>query len=132
MAASRHTHASCNAVLLEWGSLRLAPIIQLIFLQQYFSYCCAVGPPLNAVAEVATCGYLKGESHIFIFSKKSNNGPSEKQTTSLQQTDDLPPIDFTIELVRFKPPGSGHLNSVQQTLMSPDVPKSKITSKDGQ
>ena len=26
MAASRHTHASCNAVPLVWGSLRLAPI----------------------------------------------------------------------------------------------------------
>ena len=27
MATSRHTHASCNAVLLVWGSLRLAPIM---------------------------------------------------------------------------------------------------------
>ena len=27
MAASKHTHASCNAVPLVWGSLRLTPII---------------------------------------------------------------------------------------------------------
>ena len=27
MATSRHTHASCNAVLLVWGSLRLIPIM---------------------------------------------------------------------------------------------------------
>ena len=26
MYADRHTHASCNAVPLVWGSLRLAPI----------------------------------------------------------------------------------------------------------
>ena len=30
MAASRHTHASCNAVPLVWGSLRLAPIIAFV------------------------------------------------------------------------------------------------------
>ena len=27
MAANRHTHVSCNAVTLVWGSLRLTPII---------------------------------------------------------------------------------------------------------
>ena len=29
MAVSRHTHATCNAVTLVWGSLRLAPITLL-------------------------------------------------------------------------------------------------------
>ena len=31
MAANRHTHATCNAVTLVWGSLRLAPIIDFTF-----------------------------------------------------------------------------------------------------
>ena len=35
---------------------------------------------------------------LFIYSKTSNNRPSEERTTSLQQTDHLPPFDFTIEL----------------------------------
>ena len=45
------------------------------------------------------------------YSKTSNNGPSEKRTTSLQRTAHLPPIDFTIELIRFEPPRSGHLST---------------------
>ena len=42
-------------------------------------------------------------------------------TTSVQRTNHLPPIDFirTIELIHFETPRSGHLNSEQQTLMSP-------------
>ena len=35
---------------------------------------------------------------LYEYSKTSNNGPSEKRTTSLQRTAHLPPIDFTIEL----------------------------------
>ena len=34
-----------------------------------------------------------------MYSKTSNSDPSEKRTTSLQGTDLLPPIDFTIEYV---------------------------------
>ena len=45
------------------------------------------------------------------YSKTSNNGPSEKRTTSLQRTAHLPPIDFTIELIHFEPPRSGHLST---------------------
>ena len=30
-----HTHASCNAVPLVWGSLRLVPIIATIFVEFY-------------------------------------------------------------------------------------------------
>ena len=45
------------------------------------------------------------------YSKTSNNGPSEKRTTSLQRTAHLPPIDFTIELINFEPPRSGHLST---------------------
>ena len=81
------------------------------FYNNIFPIARAVGPPFNVVAEVTICGYLKGESHVFIYSKKSNDRPSEKQTTSLQQMDHLPPIDFTIELICFKPPRSGHLST---------------------
>ena len=42
------------------------------------------------------------------YSKTSNNGSSEKRTTSLQRTAHLPPIDFTIH---FEPPRSGHLST---------------------
>ena len=40
------------------------------------------------------------------YHKTSNNGLSEKRTTSLQQTDHLPPIDFTIKMIHFEPPRS--------------------------
>ena len=43
--------------------------------------------------------------------KTSNNGPSQKRTTSVQWTAHLPPIDFTIELIHFEPPRSGHLST---------------------
>ena len=42
-----------------------------------------------------------------VYSKTSNNGPSEKRTTSLQRTAHLPPIDFTIELIHYEPPRRG-------------------------
>ena len=45
------------------------------------------------------------------YSKASNNGPSEKRTTS-QRTAHLPPIDFTIELIHYEPPRSGHLSTL--------------------
>ena len=38
-------------------------------------------------------------------------GPSEKRTTSLQRTDHLPLIDFTIELLHFERPRSGDLST---------------------
>ena len=47
-----------------------------------------------------------------MYSKTSNNGPSEKRTTPLQQTAHLPPIDFTIELIHYEPPRSGHLSTL--------------------
>ena len=54
------------------------------------------------------------------YSKTSNNGPSEKRTTSVQRTDQMPPIDASIEIIHFKPPRSGYpLNSEQWTLMGP-------------
>ena len=49
--------------------------------------------------------------HGSLYSKTSNNGPSEKRTTSLQRTAHLPPIDFTIELIHYEPPRSGHLST---------------------
>ena len=51
--------------------------------------------------------YLSKQS----YSKTSNNGPSENRTTSVQRTTHLPPIDFTIELIHFEPPRSGHLST---------------------
>ena len=47
---------------------------------------------------------------VTVYSKTSNNGPSEKWTTSVQRTAHLPPIDFTIELIHYEPPRSGHLS----------------------
>ena len=57
---------------------------------------------------VAICGAVLREGR---YSKTSNNGPSEKRTTSLQRTAHLPPIDFTIELIHYEPPRSGHLST---------------------
>ena len=48
---------------------------------------------------------------LYLYSKTSNNGPSEKRTTSVQRTNHLPPVDFTIELIHFEPPRSGHLST---------------------
>ena len=45
------------------------------------------------------------------YSKTSYNGPFEKQTTSVQWTAHLPPIDFTTELIHFEPPTNGHLST---------------------
>ena len=45
--------------------------------------------------------------------KTSTNGPSEKRTTSAQRTAHLPPVDFTIELIHFKPPGNFVLAKVR-------------------
>ena len=45
------------------------------------------------------------------YSKTSNNGPSEKRTTSVRRKAHLPPIDFTLELIHYKPPRSGHLST---------------------
>ena len=59
-------------------------------------------------------------SNIKLYSKSSNNGPSEKQTASVQWMAHLSPIDFTIELIHFE--GSKKrtpLNSEQRTLISP-------------
>ena len=54
------------------------------------------------------------------YRKISNNGPSEKRTTSLQRTYHLPLIDFTIYRTNtFRTTEKQTpLNSVQRTLMS--------------
>ena len=51
-----------------------------------------------------------------VYSKTSNNGPAEKWTISLQQTNHLFSIDFTLILTNSKKWTS--FNFVQQTLMS--------------
>ena len=54
------------------------------------------------------------------YSKTSNNGPSKKWTTSVQRTDPLPPIDFTIELIHFQTSKKQTpLNSIQRALIGP-------------
>ena len=59
----------------------------------------------------------------FYCSKTPNNGPSEKRTSSLQRTAHLPPIDFTIEVIHFEPPRTGHLSTPNNGHWSgPDVP----------
>ena len=61
------------------------------------------------------------------YSKTSNNGHSEKRTTSLQRTAHLPLIDFTIELIHYEPPRSGHLSTPNNGHKSgPDVPWPKL------
>ena len=58
-----------------------------------------------------------------LYSKTSNNGPSEKRTTSVQRTTHLSPIDFTIELIHLEPPRSGHLSTPNNGHRSvPNVP----------
>jgi len=51
--------------------------------------------------------------NIFVDRKRTKifYGPSEKWTTSIQQTAHLPPIDFTIKLIHYEPPRSGHLST---------------------
>ena len=64
----------------------------------------------------------KGVQHCStVYSKTSNNGPSEERTTSVQRTAHLPPIDFTIELIyKFRTSEKRTpLNSEQRTLISP-------------
>ena len=48
------------------------------------------------------------------YSKTSNNGPSEKRTTSVERTAHLPPVDFTFQTSEKWTP----LNSEQRTLIS--------------
>ena len=41
----------------------------------------------------------------------SNNGLSERRTTSVQRTNSVPPIALPIEIVHSEPPRSGHLST---------------------
>ena len=43
-------------------------------------------------------------------SETSNNGLSERQTTSVQWTNSMPLIALPIEIVHLEPPSSGHLS----------------------
>ena len=57
------------------------------------------------------------------YSKTSNNGPSEKRTTSLQWTAHFPPIDFTTELYisNLREANTSQLRTMD-TDQAPDVP----------
>ena len=55
-----------------------------------------------------------------------------KWTTYVQRTTHLPPIDFTIELMHYEPPRSGHLSTPNNKhWLVPDVPW-PIISENGQ
>ena len=42
-----------------------------------------------------------------IYSGTSHNGLSEIRTASIQRTNNVPPIDFAIEIMYFQPPRDG-------------------------
>ena len=46
------------------------------------------------------------------YSETSNNGLSERQTTSVQRTNSMSPIALPIEIVHLEPPSSGHLSTL--------------------
>ena len=48
------------------------------------------------------------------YSETSNNGLSERQTTSVQRTNSMPLIAFPIEIVHLEPPRSGHLSTMDK------------------
>ena len=50
-------------------------------------------------------------SILYVYSETSNNGLSERRTTSVQQTNSMPPIALPIEIVHLEPPRSGHLST---------------------
>ena len=68
-----------------------------------------------------------------IYSKTSNNGPSEKRTTSVQRTAHLPPINFTMHRTNTLRTSEKRtpLNSTQRTLISPQSTLAN-TSENGQ
>ena len=60
--ADRHTHASCNAVTLVWGSLRLAPINSMLKSIGGFDVCPFEGgcPLLGGSVERLHCTHAHG------------------------------------------------------------------------
>ena len=48
---------------------------------------------------------------VHVYSETSNNGLSERRTTSVQQTNSMPPIALPIEILHLEPPSSGHLST---------------------
>ena len=46
-----------------------------------------------------------------LYSETSNNGLSERRTTSLQRTNSMPLIALPIEIVCLEPPSSRHLST---------------------
>ena len=73
----------------------------------------------------------KGTKFISVYSETSDNGPSEIRTSSIQQTNHMPPIDVAIELIHFQPL---RYYSGQQTnsILPNNCKPYKITSESGQ
>ena len=61
------------------------------------------------------------------YTKTSNNGPSEKQRTSVQRTDQLPPIDRTTNL-RESDSRAGATSPVGQVSTGPLFSPSALTA----
>ena len=75
-----------------------------------------------------------GVGVCMVYSKTSNNGPSEKWTTSVQQTDHLPPIDFTIELIilNLREADTSQLWTTDTNEPQTYLSQYKITTENGQ
>ena len=66
------------------------------------------------------------------YSKTSNNGPSEKRTTSLQRTAHLPPIDFSIEYItNLREADTSQLRTTDTDQAPTYLGQYKITSENG-
>ena len=59
-----------------------------------------------------SCTYrLLQQFDVSIYSETSNNGLSERRTTSVPRTNSMPSIALPIEIVHLEPPSSGYLST---------------------
>ena len=65
------------------------------------------------------------------YSKTSNNGASEKRTTSVQRTAHLPPIDFTIDITNLRKADTSQLRTTDTNQPPMYLSQYKITSENG-
>ena len=73
-------------------------------------------------------GLYLGHLDTSEYSKTSNNGPSKKRTTSVQQADHFSPIDFTIEYIfNLQEPNTSQLRTTD--LISPRLTNTKLLPK---
>ena len=84
---------------------------------------------------MSSCTNLKSlQKDIGLYSETSNNGLSERRTTSVQWANSMPQIALPIEIVHLEPLSSGHLSTPdngQPGCPPKDSNLYKITSKSG-